>query len=188
MASLDINIDPYRVISISDLNLKSRSITGCSWSRKETTTWLLAHVGGCFSGRNSLRESYDGAKLVQWLLRVTYTLAWRKRGISKMLRAGLNANGGHVVFFFFFVKRGVSRGDVQLFFPDTMLMYNSITCNTWGMTKEVRTAAACSSLAFSFCTASFFLFRVDNWFSPGVCVINTLFLTQIRLHGNLLLA
>ena len=101
MASLDINIDPYRVISISDLNLKSRSITGCSWSRKETTTWLLAHVGGCFSGRNSLRESYDGAKLVQWLLRVTYTLAWRKRGISKMLRAGLNANGGHVVFFFF---------------------------------------------------------------------------------------
>lgn len=64
-----------------------------------------------------------------------------------------------------------------------MLMYNSITCNTWGMTKEVETAE--TSVSISLCmphgTACFSFVLIIDF--TGICVINIpflLFLTHVH--------
>lgn len=62
-------------------------------------------------------------------------------------------------------------------------MYNSITCNTWGMTKEVETAE--TSVSISLCmphgTACFSFVLIIDF--TGICVINIpflLFLTHVH--------
>ena len=129
-------------------------------------------MGCCVNRRNSLRES----------LRTTrYVHVWRKRGISKMLRAVLMQTRSPRDSFCDTVCHAATY-NCSL---DTMLICNSITCNTWGMTKEVepqRWKPAFPS-AYACHTVPFLLFRVNNWFYRCFCNKYSVFFFATHVHS-----